>query len=238
MNSFYLPVFIYLICIASSAAGQSLRRQFDKTPAITLVIGDSVERFEVMPVHSRHFRPSLHNTYYWYASNQLHSSQGAYDGRLLDGSYQLSGRNRAIRIQGNFKKGKRDGRWLQWHDNGNLKTIEHWRQSRLHGIYQLFDPSGNRLASGTYKNGLRNGRWQVQETSQVVRVRYKKGVVRSQNPPSDSSGTTRIQLPQNTDPKKKPEPEPEKKKKHSPLLRRIFKHKKSSASQKSQPALP
>ena len=84
---------------------------------------------EIEPVSSSP-SPSTHLFYYWYDANAIHTSQGGYSGKLLNGSYTEYYTNKNLKIQGNFKKGLKDGVWKSWNEEGAIVSVTKWRKGR------------------------------------------------------------------------------------------------------------
>lgn len=66
--------------------------------------------------------------YYWYNAGLVHSTQGGYSGRLLNGLFTEYYPNRNLKEQGVFKKGLRDGLWKSWNKDGSLKQATNWQK--------------------------------------------------------------------------------------------------------------
>jgi len=65
--------------------------------------------------------------YYWYSGNAIHSTQGGFSGRLLNGLYAEYYLNKNLKEQGIFKKGLKDGVWKKWNENGTLSNTTTWK---------------------------------------------------------------------------------------------------------------
>ncbi len=80
---------------------------------------------EIKAVNSNpHVRPDLF--YYWYSTNIIHTTQGGFSGKLLNGLYTEYYLNKNLKEQGNFKKGLKDGQWKTWNEDGTLVKITAW----------------------------------------------------------------------------------------------------------------
>lgn len=99
--------------------------------------------------------PSKH--YYWFQSDSIRYSQGAYAGRLLHGDYRESYADKSIKITGSYKKGLQDGEWRYLDANGTLRRVANWRRGYEQGLYSLYDTSGNLTEKGHLKKGLKEG---------------------------------------------------------------------------------
>jgi hypothetical protein len=113
--------------------------------------------------------------YYWFASNDIKKTRGAYEGKLLHGFYTEFYLNKNLKEKGRMKYGLKKGRWTSWYPNGEYKEIVHYKKSKrldhktfyntgaiqsrgkyrkdkLHGIVRNYSPEGI-LEKIRYKNG-------------------------------------------------------------------------------------
>ncbi len=78
-------------------------------------------------------------------------SNKPYTGDIKEsGSYNFSGK---------FKDGKRDGLWLYFFDNGQLKEEFNYKDGLLNGSTKIYDEGGLLKEKGFYKNGSKDGFW-------------------------------------------------------------------------------
>lgn len=85
---------------------------------------------EINPVNgSTRAEPGLF--YYWYSANAVHSTQGGYSGRLLNGLYIEFYLNKNLKEQGAFKKGLKSGVWKSWNEDGTVNSVSTWEKGRL-----------------------------------------------------------------------------------------------------------
>lgn len=119
-----------------------------------------------------------HKTYYWYSSNAVHTTQGGYSGKLLNGSYTEYYLNKNLREQGTFKNGLKTGVWKSWNDQGGLLSFMTWQDGTKSGKFELLDDKGMVKTSGTYRSNLLDGivKSYVSADSATV-VKYKNGKV-------------------------------------------------------------
>lgn len=119
-----------------------------------------------------------HKTYYWYSSNTVHSTQGGYSGKLLNGSYTEYYLNKNLKEQGMFKNGLKTGTWKNWNEKGNLLSIVNWDAGIKSGKFELLDDGGVLKTSGSYRNNELDGNIKNYITADSVTiVRYKNGKV-------------------------------------------------------------
>jgi len=64
--------------------------------------------------------------YYWYLGNLIHSTQGGYNGQLLNGHYVAFYKDKSLKEEGDFKTGLKDGEWKTWNQKGDLTNVTTW----------------------------------------------------------------------------------------------------------------
>lgn len=69
--------------------------------------------------------------YAWFDNKVIHTTQGSYSGKLLDGPYREYHINRQLKVQGGYKKGLPKGRWYHWDDGGQLISIRAYHKGKL-----------------------------------------------------------------------------------------------------------
>ncbi|MDB5122342.1 MAG: hypothetical protein JWP94_471 [Mucilaginibacter sp.] len=72
-----------------------------------------------------HIKPA--RFYYWYSANAIHSTQGGYSGKLLNGVYTEYYLNKNVKEQGTFNKGLKTGLWKSWNEDGTLNHAARWK---------------------------------------------------------------------------------------------------------------
>lgn len=120
---------------------------------VHIINGDKNIQAEILPVSSE---PDLYNDrfYFWYSSNTIHSTQGGYSGRLLNGNYKEFYPNKTLKEEGNFKNGLKEGLWKDWNDAGNLMQQYTWKKGLRSGKFIVCDEKGYIKQSGYYKNDI------------------------------------------------------------------------------------
>lgn len=116
--------------------------------------------------------------YYWYSGNSIHTTQGGYSGRLLNGVYLEYYLNKNLKEMGAFKKGLKDDIWKSWNENGILTQFHTWKNGVKSGEFNLFDDAGKLKQSGTYKNDLLEGKAKsYDKDNKLTMISYHKGVI-------------------------------------------------------------
>lgn len=133
-------------CFVNLSAQGTLKRE--------MPLGDEFVKFEYKKdVQSDVANPLLHYTYM--TGSSLKTSQGAYDGHLLNGSFTAYSSDKRLLKKGNYKNGLLNGEWLFWNEEGQLDSLV------------------------TYKNGIRHGKMiDYSDSSDVETKVYKKGEVK------------------------------------------------------------
>ena len=119
---------IFLFLFSCAAYGQKISAYgMDK---VRIIAGEKIIVAEIIPVSSE---PRIKTAcfYYWYSGNAIHSSQGGYSGRLLNGRYNEYYLNNNLKEQGNFNKGLKDGLWKSWNESGALSQVSNWKNGAI-----------------------------------------------------------------------------------------------------------
>jgi len=84
-------------------------------------------RADVLPFKSE---PKIKNDryYFWYFNNKIHSTQGGYNGQLLNGHYIAFYPDKNLKEEGYFKRGLKDGEWKNWNPKGDLTSVITWNE--------------------------------------------------------------------------------------------------------------
>ena len=84
------------------------------------------------------------------------------------------------REQGHFKRGKKDGTWIGYHSNGQLRYKGNWINGQKDGYWKSYFEDGRIGASGKYENGKKRGYWEFYtlggDFSSQFSGTYKNGV--------------------------------------------------------------
>lgn len=94
-----------------------------------------------------------------------------YQEELFTGK-AIDGRNRFY-----FQNGKATGTWLFFYKNGNIKSIESWKEGKLDGKYILYLEDGTKSMQTFYKQGKDNGNYRLYYPNGSLRVvgQYENG---------------------------------------------------------------
>ncbi len=86
------------------------------------------------------------------------------------------GKERYLTLSGNFENGKRQGKWLSFYENGEIKNVFSYENGALQGEYKFFDHAGTLKESGQFFNDKKEGEWHLKGGLQVVVFKNDKVV--------------------------------------------------------------
>ena len=151
---------ITLCCIQFHAFCQNYFHQFkDLDKQSVSIVGDdfTVEVEIIKPDNERKIKVADTRSYSWFINNQIQTTQGGYDSKLLHGNYVAKYLNKSLKEKGIYKYGLKKGVWKQWYENGNLKSITHWKAGQLNGKFIQYTASNELSKTGKYKAGKLSG---------------------------------------------------------------------------------
>jgi antitoxin component YwqK of YwqJK toxin-antitoxin module len=101
------------------------RTEDDDYDQIRIVDTSQEIRADILPYKTD---PKIKNDryYYWYLNNVIHSTQGGYNGKLLNGHYVAFYPDKNLKEEGDFKRGLKDGMWKTWNRKGDLTNVTTW----------------------------------------------------------------------------------------------------------------
>lgn len=122
-----------------------------------------------------------------YADEQLSTPHGKfvfyadldYYNQLNKENYKLNGRKRYTSQEGHYVNGKEEGKWYTFYPDGNVSSVEEYKDGQLNGEYKSFDKFGNITVEGHFVQGEKNGEWFI-ESGKMVEV-YEMGLFKSRN---------------------------------------------------------
>ena len=74
-------------------------------------------------------------------------------------SISYSSENFKISEEGEYKEGKKDGKWIAYYSGGKPFIISHYKEGKLNGIMQNFSRRGKIISEINYKEGVKNGKF-------------------------------------------------------------------------------
>ena len=84
----------------------------------------------------------------WY---DLVETDGLYYKKFTD--VPFSGKITMGSEQGSFKKGKREGAWVSYHDNGRIRDKGDYKDGKMESHWVMYHYNGQLGKKGDYKNG-------------------------------------------------------------------------------------
>lgn len=96
--------------------------------------------------------------YYWFSGNVIHTTQGGFSGKLLNGKYDEYFPSKNLKEQGKFLKGLKNGVWRTWDENGTLNQEVMWKDGMKDGPFSLYDDKGIIKQSGTFSQNQLEGK--------------------------------------------------------------------------------
>ena len=88
-------------------------------------------------------------------------SQLTVNNGLLNGNAVYYFASGAIRIQGSYRFGQRDGKWVEFNNLGQLATISYYNNGQKDGKWEIWDLDGNKRFEMYYNNGEKVGTWKM-----------------------------------------------------------------------------
>lgn len=169
---------ILKFCIFGLLMALSLDAE-SKDPApvrdITLIYSDTVVKTAVWNASATR-GVHLDRNYFWFYNNTISHNIGGYSGKLLHGKYEVFDKGKRLLCSGEFEHGLREGEWITWFRNGQIKDYTDYKKGKIHGIRKTYDPSGNLLSDIKYRKNLQDGISHYYRPDTVLRVKYRNGV--------------------------------------------------------------
>lgn len=78
----------------------------------------------------------------------------------------------------------KDGRWIQYFENGKTRLISSYKKGVRTGIFQTFYESGQPEIKGSFSDNLMDGDWHYYDESHTEKmvIRYSKGIAQNPEP--------------------------------------------------------
>lgn len=197
------------------SCGNKLLHTSNPVNKVTLARNDTVFTFQLWS-KSKLPTADLKNRYYYYIRNSIESAQGSYVGKPLDGTFVAVNAANKLMERGMFKSGMKEGKWITWYENGNIRSVTSWHDGVRSGKFWLYSDSGKLRQEGQYKNDLLTGRITSYDASGIKTVIvYNEGIARGKNDDNKSQRRTERKQKEKDQPKEKKSPEKSNKKRKS-----------------------
>lgn len=80
--------------------------------------------------------------------------------------------NKHKRVEGEYKDGKKDGKWTYWYENGRLWSEGYFKNDMSHGLRTTWHENGNKYIEGEFREGLRIGEWKFwSEEGELIKTK-------------------------------------------------------------------
>ena len=95
---------------------------------------------------------------------------GGISGYRVEGGEELS-------EKGSFRKGKKNGEWLTFHENGELHSKGKFKDGKITGLWEWYLENGQISFKGNFKDGKEEGVWEYyHENGQIsMKGNFKDG---------------------------------------------------------------
>ena len=103
--------------------------------------------------------------------------QGKISKGKREGEYLTYYENGQLKYKSNYKEGVLEGEWLYYHDNGQLRFKENYKDGKLEGEWLYYHDNGQLRFKRNWKDGKKEGEWlYYHETGQLETTEiYKDG---------------------------------------------------------------
>lgn len=147
---------------------------------ITLVQPDSVIKTAIWNAQpKRNIR--LDRNYFWFYNNTICHNLGGYSGKLLHGKYEVFDKAKRLVCTGSFKYGLKEGEWIFWFTNGQIKEYIDYKKGKIQGVKKSYDISGNLVSEVRYRNNLPDGNSHYYQKDTIITKKYRKGIIENTN---------------------------------------------------------
>ncbi|HZX59368.1 MAG TPA: hypothetical protein VFE54_11605 [Mucilaginibacter sp.] len=122
-------IFLSLLCFISVTAFAQKMPDYGLYK-VRVILPDKIVIAEINPIASKITeKPTLF--YYWYEANQIHTTQGGFSGKPLNGQYIEYYPDKNLKEEGYFKRGLKNGPWKSWNEDGTLAVSSTWKNGLL-----------------------------------------------------------------------------------------------------------
>ena len=83
----------------------------------------------------------------------------------------FTGKMKDVKDRHYYLNGKPHGKWIKFHPNGAVKSIENWADGKLNGKYTIYQENGKKIMETTYVNGKDNGRYLLYHMNGRLKMR-------------------------------------------------------------------
>ncbi len=155
----YILLLLIVLTLDTAVRAQFIIKNYvpPEEQTFSIVTDSSVQKFNALS-SKKAIKTKASLTYTWYKYNQIFTTQGGYDGRILNGTYLASYKNNNIKTKGLYEYGLKKGEWYEWYADGRLKEISNWKKGLKNGNRIIYNDMGKPMLIERYKNDLLNGK--------------------------------------------------------------------------------
>lgn len=178
MNINYtLIIGIYLIIFSMPCYAQKeLREALPYKNTVTIRHADGSFQIAELRDKEKAVQAQTGKQYYWYRTDSIRWTQGAYKGKVLHGAYQELYPDKSLKILGVFYKGLKSGQWRYMEPDGVLRRVSTWYLGEENGPYELYTAQGILKEKGRLLRGLKEGviiQYTPQDSVKKTFIKYK-----------------------------------------------------------------
>jgi hypothetical protein len=144
---------------------------------LVIAEGDTIYTFHILNSTDVKVKTEGRSFYHYYTHGQIHATQGAYNGKLLHGTFVHENRDHVLLEKGTFVKGRKTKQWMRWYPSGATREITTWQNGALNGKFYEYDERQELVRSGSYKNGELHGKITSVEQGEQKVIKYNNGVL-------------------------------------------------------------
>jgi hypothetical protein len=93
----------------------------------------------------------------WYGRGKKAKAEGQYRDGKRHGKWTDWHKNGMKRSESEYRDGKKHGKWIAWHVNGQKEQEGEWCDGNMHGKWTVWYQNGNKEGEGEYRNGEMHG---------------------------------------------------------------------------------
>lgn len=92
-------------------------------------------------------------------------------------NYKLKNKTRYTAQEGTFVQGLEQGPWINYYPDGNILSVQNFKDGKLNGKFVSRDKYGKDIISGMYVDGDKDGEWRFEKERRIDT--YKDGVLQT-----------------------------------------------------------
>lgn len=145
----------FLLCLVLTGAYGQRLPDFGVN-RVRVTEADRTMLIETNPINGK-VKITSEKIYYWYSANAVHSTQGGFSGKPLNGFYKEFFITKNLKMEGAFKNGLKTGIWKSWTEEGKLIDWVTWKDGLKNGEFRLYDEKNKVKLIGKYRNDRYEG---------------------------------------------------------------------------------